>query len=79
MNAVRKYTTIADSGILTLENLPFERGEQVEVLVFSHSSTKENIKEKWMSSFRSVQDNPASKLISEEEIQEEITNYRLGK
>ena len=65
-------------GKLTLSELPFQPGQQVEVrlsVVGEMTSQVEKLKEV----FRETQQLPQVKAISEQEIAEEIAAYRAGR
>ncbi len=40
MNAHRLETALTENGKLSLQNLPFKKGDEVEVIIFKRSSSK---------------------------------------
>lgn len=78
METVRTYAQINESGNLILENLPFSKGEFVEVLVFSSKNETNSTVEAWKKLFKNIQKNPASMDITDEIIQDEIYKFRVG-
>lgn len=78
MEVIRKYMKINNSGSLLLERLPFYDGELVEVLVLPISKANSNLSQRWYSMFKELQSNKSSDEISDNDILEEISNYRKG-
>lgn len=78
MEAVRKYVKVDYSGKLTLEGLPFNSGEYVEVLIMPINSSRLELARNWKSLFKSIQNTDESKEISDNEIIDEINNFRKG-
>ena len=78
MIAYKKNAVVEADGKLTLSELPFQPGQQVEVrlsIVGERSSQVEKLKEV----FREIQQLPQAKAISEQEIADEIAAYRAGR
>jgi hypothetical protein len=42
MNAHRIETALTENGKLSLQNLPFKKGDEVEVIILERSSSKNN-------------------------------------
>jgi len=78
MEAIRTYTQINDYGNIILENLPFKKGELVEILVIPTKSNRFNLSDKWELLFKDIQSNEASKSITDEDIENEIMEYRIA-
>jgi hypothetical protein len=76
MNAVRTYTQINSLGNLILENLPFKKGEFVEVLVIPAKNEEFGLTDEWELLFKDIQNNEVSKNIGDEDITQEINLYR---
>lgn len=78
MIAYKKNAVIEADGKLTLSELPFQPGQQVEVrlsVVGETTSQLDNLK----AAFRETQQIPQAKKISEQEIADEIAAYRAGR
>jgi hypothetical protein len=76
MNAVRTYTQINSLGNIILENLPFKKGEFVEVLVIPVKNEEFGLADEWELLFKSIQNNEVSRNIDDEDITQEINFYR---
>jgi hypothetical protein len=76
MNAVRTYAQINDLGNIVIGNLPFKKGELVEVLLFSMQNKNSNLIDEWKLLFKDIQSNDTSELIQNEDIIFEINDYR---
>ncbi len=76
MNAVRTYAQINDFGNIVIGNLPFKKGELVEVLLFPTQNENSNLIEEWKLLFKDIQSNETSELIRNEDIIFEINDYR---
>jgi len=76
MEAIRKYATIDENGKITLEGLPFQNGDFVEILIFSTKKSNEELTNRWKVFFKEIQSNELSKKITDDDIFEEIRQYR---
>ena len=76
MEAIRKYATIDENGKITLEGLPFQNGDFVEILIFSTKKSNEELTNKWKVFFKEIQSSELSKKITDDDIFEEIRQYR---
>lgn len=78
MIAYKRNAVVQPGGKLTLSELPFQPGQQVEVrlsLVGQQTSQVEQLKEV----FRETQQLPQAKAVSEQDIAKEIAAYRAGR
>jgi hypothetical protein len=73
MNAYKTYAVITESKRLELQNLPFEQGQRVEILVIAE---EKKALDKMKTLFEEIQNLETSKSITEEEIRAEILAYR---
>ena len=71
MNAYRTFVTVKDPRRIVLENVPFEPGQRVEVVVLEDLAVKEL--------FRASQAHGADRGITAEDIQREIDENRAGR
>lgn len=78
MDVIRKYMKVESSGSLLLEGLPFSDGELVEVLVMPMNENQGELSKRWLTIFKQLQSRDTSIKISENEILEEIENFRKG-
>lgn len=76
MNSIRTFAQINNLGNIVIENLPFNKGEVVEIFIISDNKDKVNLSEQWKFLFNSIRKNINSELISEEDIRNEINDYR---
>lgn len=78
MSAYKKTAVVQAGGKLTLSELPFQAGQNVEVTLTvagERASQLEKLKEV----LRQTQQLPQAKTISEQQIAEEIAAYRAGR
>jgi len=76
MDVIRKYMNVDISGSLLLEGLPFSDGELVEVLVLPMNENQSDLTKRWFSMFKQLQSKDNSIRISDNEIFDEIENFR---
>ena len=76
MNALRTYTQINDYGNIILENLPFEKGAFVEILILPALNDEMALVKDWSNLFKDIQSNDISIRIDEKDIDFEIQEYR---
>jgi phosphoribosyl-ATP pyrophosphohydrolase len=70
--------TIDDTKTVTLTDLPFEPGREVEIGVTFSKREREKLVAEFSELFRSTQATAAAHGITEEDIQAEIDAYRRG-
>jgi len=75
MKAYRTYARITKSRRVVLFDLPFEEGQRVEVVVLGNDQAAD-AGEKARALFAETQALPSSRRISEDEIREEVAEYR---
>ncbi len=78
MRAYRTYLTIGDPKRIVLTNLPFRRGERVEVLLLTRSTDRETVAPDLKALLKDTQSLPQVQTISEAEIATEVSAYRSG-
>lgn len=76
MKAYRTYLTITDPRQTVLENLPFEAGERVEILVLSQEIERREAVDRLEALFKQTQALPQTQHLTEDDIAEEIAAYR---
>lgn len=79
MLAYKKYITISDPAKIELTNLPFRKGQRVEVVVIAEDEEREARLKKLRALFKETQALPQAQAISEDVIAEEIEEYRAGR
>lgn len=79
MLAYKKYVTVKDPAKIELTNLPFRKGQRVEVVVIAEDEEREARVEKLRALFSKTQALPQAQAISEDVIAEEIEEYRAGR
>jgi antitoxin ParD1/3/4 len=78
MNAYRKYITIDDPRRVVLEDLPFRQGQRVEVVFLAEDERDERLHQ-LQALLRDTQALPQAKILTEEELAQEIEEYRAGR
>ena len=78
MNAYRKYVVIADPKHLVLEDLPFRPGQRVEVVLLADEQ-REALADEFRELFKRTQALPGVSDLTEEDIAQEIADYRAGR
>ncbi len=78
MIAYKKNAVVQAGGKLTLSELPFQTGQQVEVILTVAGERASQV-EKLKDVLRQTQQFPQAKTISEQEIAEEIAAYSAGR
>lgn len=76
MLAYKKYVTISDPAKMELNNLPFRKGQRVEVVMIAEDNDREARVDELRALFKKTQALPQAKAISEDKIAEEIEEYR---
>jgi hypothetical protein len=78
MIAYRTCVTIQESKQIVLSDLPFQPGQQVEVIVIAESELPIVRVRELRELFQTTQVLPQAQVISEDEIAAEIAAYRTG-
>jgi len=76
MNAFKIYTTVNNSNQIVIENSPFKKGEVLEVIIVSENSDKSSKIKELKSLFQLTQEIIADKNITDDDIENEISNFR---
>lgn len=79
MLAHKQYITINDPAKMELTNLPFRKGQRVEVVMIAEDDDKLDRVDELRALFKTTQALPQAQAISEEMIAEEIEEYRVGR
>jgi hypothetical protein len=77
--AHKQYITITDPTKLELTNLPFRKGQRVEVVMIAEDNDKVARLDELRALFKKIQALPQVQGISDEMIAEEIEAYRTGR
>ncbi len=78
MKAYRRFLTINDPRQLILADLPFQKGQQVEVVFLTNEEPDEVRLESLTNLFKTTQSLPQVQSLTDEEIAVEIESYRSG-
>jgi hypothetical protein len=79
MNTYHKTLVIQDPNQLVLSDLPFQKGQQVEVMIIPKNYDRVALANQLQDFFKEVQVLHADNPLTEEEIAAEIEDYRKGK
>lgn len=78
MNAYKIYVTIEDPNNVVLSNLPFQRGQRVEVIILAEDNERSALSQKMRDLFDRTESLLGVEEITEEDIAAEIEAYRRG-
>ncbi len=78
MLAYKQYVTIRDPAKMELTNLPFHKGQRVEVVMIAEDDKLAQVDE-LRALFKTTQALPQAQAISEDMIADEIEEYRAGR
>jgi hypothetical protein len=78
MLAYKQYATINDPSKMELTNLPFRKGQRVEVVMIAEDDDRLVRVEELRELFKNTQALPQIRAISEDMIAEEAQKYRTG-
>jgi hypothetical protein len=76
MLAYKQYVTISDPSKMELTNLPFRKGQRVEIVMIADDDDRAVRVEELRKLFKNTQALPQIQAISEDMIAEEIEKYR---
>ena len=79
MLAYKQYVTINDPSKMELTNLPFRKGQRVEVVMIAEDDDRSDRVEELRGLFKNTQAMPQVQAISDDMIAEEIEKYRIGR
>ncbi|MFZ4860238.1 MAG: hypothetical protein ACOYL3_28075 [Desulfuromonadaceae bacterium] len=79
MLAYKQYVTISDPSKMELTNLPFRKGQRVEIVMIADDDDRAIRVEELRKLFKNTQALPQIQAISEDMIAEEIEKYRAGR
>lgn len=78
MNAYKKYITIEDPSHVVLSDLPFQPGQQVEVIILAENNDRAALAQKLRELLKETQALHGDNPMTDEEIAAEIEAYRRG-
>ena len=79
MIAYRQYTTVQESRQIVLNNLPFQPGQRVEVVLLAEDEPLVSRARELRELYQTTQALPQAQAISEDEIAAEIAAYRAAR
>jgi hypothetical protein len=79
MIAYRQYVTVQKSKQIVLSDVPFQPGQQVEVVVLAEEGRSINLVRELRETLQVTQALPQAQAIGEDEIATEIAAYRAGR
>ena len=78
MKAYKTFATVQEAKKLILDDVPFDKGQRVEVLLLAPDQDETDRVLRLKSLFKETQGLPQIQAITEEEIAFEIERYRSG-
>ncbi|HEY0375796.1 MAG TPA: hypothetical protein VGC87_02450 [Pyrinomonadaceae bacterium] len=78
LKAFRTYLTIKDPKQVVISDLPFRKGQRVEVVVLARDETDAARIQDLKDLLKAIQSLPQAQALSEEDIAREIESYRSG-
>ncbi len=78
MKAYKTFATVQEPKKLVLDEVPFDKGQRVEVLVLAPDQDETERVVRLKALFKETQDLPQVQAITEEDIALEIERYRIG-
>jgi len=78
MKAHKMFATVKEPRKLVLDDVPFEMGQRVEVLLLAPDHEETDRMKRLKALFKETQTLPQMQTITEEEIAAEIDRYRSG-
>lgn len=79
MLAHKQYVTITDPAKMELTNLPFRKGQRVEVVMIAEDNDKAVRLDELRALFKKTQALPQVQAITDDIIAEEVEAYRTGR
>lgn len=79
MLAHKQYVTITDPAKMELTNLPFRKGQRVEVVMIAEDNDKAVRLDELRALFKKTQSLPQVQAITDDMIAEEVEAYRMGR
>ncbi len=79
MLAYKQYVTISDPARMELTNLPFRKGQRIEVVMIAEDDNRSAQIDELRALFKKTQALPQVQAISDDMISEEIEAYRAGR
>jgi hypothetical protein len=79
MNAFESSATVDPTGDIRVAGVPFAPGTEVEVTINPKRSSAEDFAAAWDRVCRELRASPNVQTITDEEIQQEIDDYRAGR
>lgn len=78
MIACKRIVTITDPRKVVLSDLPFEAGQRVEIVMIAEQPPRAAVSEELRSLLKATQALPSAQAVTEDQIAEEISGYRMG-
>lgn len=78
MKAYRRFLTIDDPKQIILADLPFQKGQQVEIVFLTKDEPESAHIDELSKLFKTTQSLPQVQKLSDEDIRAEIATYRSG-
>lgn len=79
MLAHKQYITITDPARMELTNLPFRKGQRIEVVMIAEDDNKSAQLDELRALFKKTQALPQVQALTDDMIAEEIEAYRAGR
>lgn len=79
MLAHKQYVTVTDPAKMELTNLPFRKGQRVEVVMIAEDNDKAVRLDELRALFKKTQALPQVQAITDDMIAEEVEAYRTGR
>jgi len=78
MKAHKMFATVKEPRKLVLDDIPFEKGQRLEVLLLAPDHDETEQAKRLKAVFKETQALPQMQTVTEEEIAAEIARYRSG-
>ena len=79
MIACKRIVTVEDPARVVLSDLPFQPGQRVEVVIIADEDKPVALAAELRQLFRETQSLPSARLVTEDQIAEEIAAYRSSR
>ncbi len=79
MLACKRFVTVEDPNRVVLSGLPFRRGQRVEIVMIAAEDESRPVIGELRELLQATQALPEARVISDEEIAEEVAAYRAGR
>ncbi len=79
MSSFETSATVGEQGSVQVAGVPFAPGTEVRVIVAPKRASGEEFARAWAELYRGIRNRPGAAEITDEEIQQEIDDYRAGR